>query len=60
VAAFAGALQNKLGIKKGDVVVIYMSMQVEAMIAMLACTRYLPSSSSSLPLLFLFSVLMDR
>ncbi|MCL4419630.1 AMP-binding protein [Patescibacteria group bacterium] len=39
VETFAGALQNNLGIQKGDVVVIYMSMQAEAVITMLACTR---------------------
>jgi len=38
VAAFAGALA-RLGIKKGDRVLIYMPMVPEAVIAMLACAR---------------------
>lgn len=38
VAKFAGALQ-KLGVQKGDTVIIYMPMIPEAVIAMLACAR---------------------
>src|SRR5699024_142741 len=38
VCRFANALKAQ-GIKKGDVVSIYMPMVVEAAIAMLACTR---------------------
>jgi propionyl-CoA synthetase len=38
VARFAGALE-KLGVEKGDRVVIYMPMVPEAVIAMLACAR---------------------
>jgi len=38
VAAFAGALQ-RLGVEKGDRVVVYMPMIPEAAIAMLACAR---------------------
>lgn len=37
-AAFAGALRG-LGVNKGDLVVIYMPMVPEAVIAMLACAR---------------------
>jgi propionyl-CoA synthetase len=38
VAAFAGGLR-KLGVEKGDTVIIYMPMIPEAAIAMLACAR---------------------
>ncbi|WP_139148379.1 AMP-binding protein, partial [Pseudomonas sp. HMSC066A08] len=38
VCQFANVLK-KLGIKKGDVVAIYMPMVPEAAVAMLACTR---------------------
>ncbi len=38
VALFGGAL-NKLGVQKGDRVVIYMPMVPEALVAMLACAR---------------------
>lgn len=38
VSSFAGAL-TQLGLKKGDVVTIYMPMIPEAMVAMLACAR---------------------
>ncbi|MDD5711351.1 MAG: propionyl-CoA synthetase [Smithellaceae bacterium] len=38
VARFAGAL-DKLGVKKGDTVIIYMPMIPQAMVAMLACAR---------------------
>jgi propionyl-CoA synthetase len=38
VATFAGALR-RLGVSKGDRVVIYMAMVPEALIAMLACAR---------------------
>lgn len=38
VSRFAGGLQ-KLGIKKGDTVIIYMPMVPEAVISMLACAR---------------------
>ena len=39
VSRFASVLQNQFNIKKGDRVVIYMPMVVEAGIAMLACAR---------------------
>lgn len=38
VSIFAGGLQ-KLGVQKGDRVVIYMSAVVESLVAMLACAR---------------------
>ncbi len=38
VATFAGVLQS-LGVEKGDRVVVYMPMMVEAAVAMLACAR---------------------
>lgn len=38
VAKFAGVLKS-FGVKKGDTVVIYMSMVPEAVVAMLACAR---------------------
>ena len=38
VAVFAGALE-RLGVRKGDRVVIYMAMIPEAVVAMLACAR---------------------
>jgi len=38
VAVFAGGLKN-LGVGKGDRVIVYMPMVVEAVIAMLACAR---------------------
>lgn len=39
VSHFAGILTHKLGIEKGDTVVIYMPMIPQALIAMLACSR---------------------
>ncbi len=39
VCRFANVLLKKLGIKKGDVVAIYMPMVPEAAVAMLACAR---------------------
>jgi len=39
VSTFAGALQNDLGVKAGDCVVIYCPPIPEAVVAMLACTR---------------------
>lgn len=38
VARFAGVM-NKLGVKKGDTVIIYMPMIPEAVVSMLACAR---------------------
>ena len=39
VSEFAHALSNKLGVKKGNAVVIYIPIIPEKIIAMLACTR---------------------
>lgn len=39
VVAFSAALKNDLGVKKGDVVVLYMPMIPELPAAMLACAR---------------------
>ena len=39
VSTFAGALQNDLGVQKGDRVIIYMPLIPQAAIAMLACAR---------------------
>lgn len=39
VSAFAGVLQNDLGVQAGDRVVIYMPLIPQAAVAMLACSR---------------------
>ncbi|CAF3989371.1 unnamed protein product [Rotaria sp. Silwood1] len=39
VKTLANVLSNKYGVKKGDVVLIYMPMLPEAIVAMLACAR---------------------
>lgn len=39
VCAFANVLRDQLGVKKGDVVIIYMPMIIELPVAMLACAR---------------------
>ena len=53
VSAFAGVLQNDLGVQPGDRVVIYMPLIPQSAIAMLACSRI--GTPSSLMLLDKYS-----
>lgn len=55
VSAFAGVLQNDLGVQTGDRVVIYMPLIPQAAIAMLACSRIGTFSSQQVKSAFIHS-----